>query len=84
MPESSETSSKNKLILSFAEAATLLIVAVKLPDEIPRVLPMELDMDLSVFLSEFNTTWKDIGEKVRAEFIRGVTGRESDNDEENN
>lgn len=68
-------SSKNKLILSFKEEATLLIVAVKLPNEVPRVMPMELEVDLPTFISDFSATWRELGEKVRTEFVRGATGR---------
>ena len=68
-----ESSSKKSLTLKFTEESTLLIVVVKLPDEIPRVMPMELDVDLRTFLEDFDDTWKELGAKVRSEFSRGAT-----------
>ena len=67
--------SKTELKLKFTEESTLLIVAVKLPGEAPRVMPMELDVDLPTFIMDFPFTWRELGEKVRAEFVRGAAGR---------
>jgi len=69
--------SKTELLLKFGEEDTLLFVAVKLPGEIPRVLPMGIEVDLTTFIEEFDSTWRDVGEKVLNEFIRGATGRDA-------
>ena len=68
-----ETPSKKSLTLKFAEEATYLFVAVKLPGELPRVMPIEVEVDLPTFLQDFETTWRELGDKVRNEFIRGAT-----------
>lgn len=73
--EKPEEGSSKELLLKFEEESTFLIVAVKLPGEIPRVLPIEIDVDLPTFIQDFDATWKDLGDKARNEFIRGATGR---------
>lgn len=68
--------SKTELRLKFKEEDTILTVVVKLPGEVPRVLPLGIDVDLAIFIEDFPATWRDIGEKVRNEFIRGaISGR---------
>lgn len=63
---------KDELTLKFEEEDITLMVAVKLPNEFPRVLPLTIE-DLSIFLEEgFPVYWKEIGEKVLNELIRGT------------
>ena len=63
---------RDQLTLKFKEGDTILAVAVKLPNELPRVLPLTID-DLKLFLEdEFTEFWKTTAEKVRNELIRGV------------
>jgi len=48
----------------------LLLVVIKDPERIPRVMATSIE-DPSLFLSEdFEGTWSDIGDKVRAEISR--------------
>lgn len=72
-PKPEETGSKTELLLKFEEESTILFVAVKLPGEVPRVMPIEIEMDPITFLSDFSATWRELGEKVRAEFTRAAT-----------
>ena len=72
-----EETSMKKLTLELEEESTFLIVAVKLPAEFPRVMPIQIDVDLPTFLQDFDSTWKDLGDKVRNEFIRGASGRDA-------
>lgn len=68
--------SKTELLFKFEEESTILIVAVKLPGESPRVMQTEIEMDPITFLSDFSATWRELGDKVRAEFTRVALGRE--------
>ncbi len=70
-----EASSKKSLTLKFGEESTYLFVAVKLPGELPRVIPMEVEVDLPIFIQDFEATWRELGDKVRDEFVRAATGR---------
>ncbi len=72
-----ESKSKKSLTLKFEEEATYLFVAVKLPGEFPRVIPIEVEVDLPIFIQDFETTWRELGDKVRDEFVRGATGRDA-------
>ena len=75
MMDESKDKSKTELLLKFKEESTILVVAVKLPGEDPRVMQTEIEMDLLTFLSDFSATWRELGDKVRNEFVRGATGR---------
>lgn len=75
MDENKTEVSSKELRLKFEEESTFLIVAVKLPAEFPRVMPIQIDVDLPTFLQDFDSTWKELGDKVRNEFIRGASGR---------
>jgi len=73
MMDETKDKAKTELLLKFEEESTHLIVIVKLPNEIPRVLPGEIDAELSEFLADFDSIWRDVGDKARNEFVRGAT-----------
>ena len=63
---------KEHLTLGFAEADTVLLVAVKIPGEKPRVLPLTIE-DVRAFLEEeFNDFWAKTKERVQNELVRGI------------
>lgn len=67
-----EVQPEEEIRLAYGENDVFLLVVVKDPGRIPRVLPMGIE-DPGLFISEdFEETWKDIGDKVRAEISRTV------------
>lgn len=71
MEENTETKHKDQLTLKFEEKDTTLIITVKIPNEYPRVLPLTIE-DPHFFLEDFPSFWKEMGEKVKSELIRGL------------
>ena len=64
--------SKDQLTLKFGEEDTLLLVAVKIPGELPRVLPVTIE-DVRAFLEEeFNEFWSTTKQRVQNELVRGI------------
>lgn len=67
-----EAPAEKETRLAYRDNDVLLLVVIKDPGQIPRVMPVGIE-DPSLFLSEdFEGTWKDIGDKVRAEISRIV------------
>ncbi len=57
---------------TYGDNDVLLIVIIKDPGQIPRVMPVSIE-DPGLFISDdFERTWEDIGDKVRAEVSRIV------------
>lgn len=72
-PEPEEAGSKTEFLVKFEEETTFLFVAVKLPGETIRVMQIEIEEALPTFIQDFEITWRELGDKVRDEFIRGAT-----------
>ncbi len=57
---------------TYGDNDVLLLIVVKDPGRIPRVMPVSIE-NPSLFISEdFEGTWKDLGDKVKAEISRIV------------
>ena len=57
---------------TYGDNDVILLVVVKDPGRVPRVMPVNIE-DPGLFLSEnFGETWRDIGDKVKAELSRIV------------
>lgn len=67
-----EVPAEKETRFTYGDNDVLLIVIIKDPGQVPRVMPVSIE-DPSLFISEdFEGTWADIGDKVRAEVSRIV------------
>lgn len=58
------------LVIKFPDGRALVVV-VKNPGEKARVLNREIESPRE-FIQDFKSIWDELGEKVRAEIIRGL------------
>ena len=65
-----EKNENEELTIKFPDGRALVIV-VKNPGENARVLNREIE-EPREFIQDFKSLWDELGEKVRAEIIRGL------------
>ena len=54
----------------YGDNDVLLLVVVKDPGRTPRVMPVNIESPALFISEDFAETWKDIGDKVKAEITR--------------
>lgn len=65
-----ENEKAEELTIKFPVGVALVVV-VKHPGETARVINSEIESPHE-FIQDFKSVWDDIGEKVRAELVRGL------------